>query len=98
EHGGITSAVERGHCCSLCCSLQFAHHLAAKAVDCATTAVGHQLDLAALARLETHGGAGGDVQMHAACLRAVEAQGWIGFEEVIVRPDLDRAVAGVFDT
>ena len=53
--------------------------------------------VARLARLEAHRGAGGDVEPHAARLLAVELQRRIGFEEMIVRADLDRPVAGVGD-
>ncbi|MNM80913.1 hypothetical protein D3C81_928960 [compost metagenome] len=55
----------------------------------------HQLDIAALSRFEAHGGAGGNVQAHAATGGAVEGQGVVGFEKVIVRADLDRPVAAV---
>ena len=54
-------------------------------------------EAASLARLEAHGGAGGDVEPHAAGLLAVEAERRVGFEEMVVRTDLDRAVAGIGD-
>jgi hypothetical protein len=68
---------------------------AAKAVHRALAGVVHQFDGALLAGLEAHGGAGGDVQAHAARGLAVEAQRAVGFAEVVVRADLDRAVTGV---
>ena len=55
------------------------------------------MHVAGLAGLEADGGAGGDVEAHAAGFFAVEFQRRVGFEEVVVRADLDRAVAGVGD-
>ena len=54
-------------------------------------------DLAGLAGLEAHGGAGGDVEAQAAGLLAVEFEGAVGLGEMVVRADLDRSVAGVGD-
>ena len=59
--------------------------------------VGDEGDVAGLAGFEADGGAGGDVQALAAGGGAVEAQGGVGFGEVVVGADLDRAVAGVGD-
>jgi hypothetical protein len=53
---------------------------------------------ARLARLEAHRRAGGDVaRRQQPRRRAVEGQGRVGLEEVVVRADLDRPVAGVGD-
>src|SRR5712671_1436781 len=74
---------------------QLPHHVAAKAVDDALAGQRHELHVAGLAGLEADGGAGGNIQAHAARLLSVELQRRIGFEKVVVRADLDRAVAGV---
>src|SRR5579859_3419949 len=76
---------------------QLTHHVAAEAVDGSLSRERDQMNLAGLARLEPHRGAGGDIEPHAACFLAVEFQRRIGFEEMIVRADLDRAIAGVSD-
>ena len=47
-------------------------HSGVETVHHAVSGVGHQGDLALLARLEAHGGAGGDVQAQAAGRIAVE--------------------------
>src|SRR4029077_7902693 len=57
----------------------------------------NQRDLARLPRLEPHRRPGRDVEPHAARLLAIELQRRIGLEEMIVRADLDRPVAGVGD-
>jgi hypothetical protein len=57
----------------------------------------HQRDLARLAGLEAHGGAGGDVEAEALGAVAVELQRRVGLIEMVVAADLDRAVAGVGD-
>jgi hypothetical protein len=72
-------------------------HGAAEAVDDSVAAEGHELHLAGLPGLEAHGRPGGNVEPHAARGGAVEAQRRIGLEEVVVRTDLDRPVAGVGD-
>jgi hypothetical protein len=59
------------------------------------TGIGDQLDLAGLAGLEPHRGAGRDVEAETASLVALEIQRPVGLEEVVVRTDLDRPVAGV---
>src|SRR5882757_5132790 len=74
---------------------QLPHHVPAKAVDDALACQRDELHITGLAGLEAHRGAGGDIEPHAAGLVSVEFQGRIGFEEVVVRADLDRAVAGV---
>src|SRR5476649_2672885 len=74
---------------------QLPHHLAAETIDDTLAGERHQLHIAGLAGLEPHRGAGGDVEPHAAGFLAVEFQRRIGLEEMIVRADLDRAVAGV---
>src|SRR5712671_7598923 len=76
---------------------QLSHHVATKTIDDSLAGERHELDVAGLPRLEPHRGAGGDIEPHAARLFAVEFQRRIGFEEMIVRADLDRAVAGVGD-
>src|SRR4051812_33423791 len=76
---------------------QLPHHVAPKTVDNALAGQRHQLHVAGLAGLEAHRGAGGDAEAHAARLLAVEFQRGIGFEEMVVRADLDRPVAAVGD-
>src|ERR1700687_335864 len=78
-------------------SVELAHHALAKAVDLPVSGEGDQGDVPALPRLEPHRGAGRNVEAHAAGFRAVELQRRIGLEEMIMRADLDRAVAGVGD-
>src|SRR5437868_13968386 len=72
-------------------------HVAAKTVDDAFAGERDELHVAGLAGFEANGGAGGDIEAHAAGLFAVEFQRGVGFEEMIVRADLDRTVAGVGD-
>src|SRR5690554_3680761 len=74
---------------------ELAHDLLPEAVDRAPPAIGYELHFAGLPRLEAHGGAGGDVEPHAAGLLAVEAERRVGFEEVVMRTHLDRTVTGV---
>src|SRR5262249_17338655 len=76
---------------------EFSHHVLAEAVDRSLAGERHQRHLARLSRLETHGGAGGDVESHAARLFAIEFQRRVGLEEMIMRADLDRPVAAVGD-
>src|SRR5437899_1457746 len=76
---------------------QFPHHLLTKAVDRALARKRDQRDLARLAWLEAHRRAGRDIEPHAARLLAVEFQRRIGLEEMVVRADLDRPVAGIGD-
>src|SRR5437867_12024997 len=61
----------------------------------AAAAESDQGDLLAFARLEANRSAGGNVQMHPKCLLAIELQRPVGFEEMVVATDLDRAVARV---
>src|SRR5882757_10977297 len=76
---------------------QLALHVAAETIDHALSRQSDELHVAGLARLETHRGPGGDVEAHAAGPFAVELQGGVGFEEMVVRADLDRTVAGIGD-
>src|SRR5438132_1059447 len=76
---------------------QFALHVATKTVDHAFAGECDQLHVAGLAGLEAHRGAGGDIEAHAAGFFAVEFQRRIGLEEMVVRADLDRAVAAIGD-
>src|SRR6266480_1386510 len=76
---------------------QLAHHVAAKTVDDAFPGERDELHVAGLAGLEADGGAGGDVEAHAAGFPALEFQRRVGFEEMVVRADLDRTVAGIGD-
>src|SRR5215471_7208732 len=76
---------------------KFAHHVLTKTVDRALAGERDQRDLAGLPGLEAHRGARRDVEPHAARLLAIELQRRIGIEEMIVRADLDRPVAGVGD-
>src|SRR5579863_1150777 len=74
---------------------QLPHHVAAKAVDGALSRQRDEMHLAGLTGFEPHGGAGGDVEPHAARFLAIEFQRRVGLEEMIVRADLDRAVSGI---
>ena len=65
--------------------------------DFARAADRDQLDLARVARLEAHRGAGRDVQPHAVGRRAIELEPAVHLEEMAVRPDLHRTVAAVAD-
>src|SRR6187402_684398 len=76
---------------------EFSLHLAAKAVDDALASQRDELHVAGLPRLEPHGGAGGDIEPHAAGFLAVEFQRRVGFEKMVVRADLDRTIAAVGD-
>src|ERR1700760_1040203 len=76
---------------------QVSHHVGAEAVDDALAGERHELHVAGLTRLEPNRGAGRDIQPHAAGLLAIELQCRIGFEEMIVRADLDRPIACVSD-
>src|SRR5688572_16280673 len=80
-----------------CTESQLPHHLLPEAPDLALAGEGHELHVACLAGLEADGGAGGDVEAVAAGLGAVEFERRVGLGEVVVRADLDRAVAGVGD-
>src|ERR1700722_8263819 len=80
-----------------CPCSQLPHPCAAKTVDGPLSRQRDEMHLAGLSRFEPHGGAGGDVEAHAARFLAIEFQRWIGLEEMIVRADLDRAVTGIGD-
>src|SRR5205814_3255328 len=71
--------------------------VAAETVHRAQPGVGDELDFSRLARLEAHRGSGGNDQPIASRRRAIESKGRIGFEEMVVGSDLDRAVARVGD-
>src|SRR5271157_456670 len=55
----------------------------------------HQRDFLFLARLEAHGGAGGDVEPHAARGVALKIEGLVHLEEMVVAPDLNGSIAPV---
>src|SRR5579872_1864075 len=76
---------------------QLSHHVAAEAVDRALARERDEMHLAGLARLEPHGGAGRNIEPHAARLFAIELQRRIGFEEMVMRADLNGPVSGVGD-
>src|SRR4029077_13229336 len=78
-------------------SSQLPHHLATETVDGTLARERHEPYLARLPRLEPHRRAGGDIEPHAARLFAVKFQRRIGLEEMIVRADLDRTIAGIGD-
>ena len=77
--------------------LNLPHHLLAEADGLALAGERDEAHLAALAGLEADRRAGGNVEPEAARLGAVEFQRRIGLEEMIVRADLDRPVAGIGD-
>src|SRR5205823_5396581 len=77
--------------------IQCAVDLAVEADDAPRPGIGDEPHVAALPRLETGRGAGRDVEAAAARLVAVELQGRIGLEEMVMRADLDRPVAGIRD-
>src|SRR6185503_16191588 len=64
--------------------LQLAHHILPEAVDFPSAPERHQVDVAALARLEAHRRARRNVEPLASRLGPVEFQGRIGLEEMIV--------------
>src|SRR5271169_2074791 len=74
-----------------------AHHLLAETVDLAFAGDGDQAHDAALAGLEANRGSGRDVEPEALRLPAIELERRVGLEEMIVRADLDRPVAGIGD-
>src|SRR5690242_17010105 len=75
--------------------LELPHDVLAEAVDRALADERDERHLAALARLEAHRRAGRDVETHAAGFLALEMERRVGLEEMIMRADLDRPVAGV---
>src|ERR1700722_4159525 len=76
---------------------QLSHHFATKAIDLSAAHERNQRDLARLSRLESHSGAGGDIEAHATDFFALELQRRIGFGKMVVRADLNRSVAAVGD-
>src|SRR5215470_839246 len=87
--GSLASRPARWHVSEL------PHHLPAKAVNPAFARERDQRHVARLPGLEPHRRASRNVEPHAARLPAVERQRRVGLEEMIVRADLDRPVAGV---
>src|SRR6516164_6132536 len=83
------------YCGARCSASKLAHDLLAKAVDHPLARERNQGYLPRLTRLETHSRASRDAKAHAARLLAFEFQCGIGFEEMIVRADLDWPVASV---
>src|SRR5579883_2083538 len=77
--------------------LKLAADLGVEAVDGAPARIGHQAHGPGLPGLEPHRGSGRDVEPVPARLLALELERRIGLEEMIVRADLDRPVAGVGD-
>src|SRR5262249_13993314 len=76
---------------------ELSHHVLPEPVDHALAGERNERDLACLPGFKAHRGAGGDVEPHATRLFAIEFQRRIGLEEMIVRSDLDRPVAGIGD-
>src|SRR5690348_11907132 len=71
--------------------------LVVEAVDDALAGIGDEAHRARLARLEAHRRAGGNVEAAAARAVPVEAERGVGLEEMVMRADLDRPVAGIGD-
>src|SRR5438105_9094915 len=78
-------------------SSQAPHNLPAEAVNLPISREGDERHLPDLPRLEADRGAGRDVEAHAAGFLALERERRIGLEEMIMRADLDRPVAGIGD-
>src|SRR5262249_15385347 len=76
---------------------ELSHHVLPEPVDHALAGERNERDLARLPGFKANRGAGGDVESHAARLLAVEFQRRIALEEMIMRADLDRPVAGIGD-
>src|SRR5262244_3533139 len=76
---------------------ELTHHVLPEPVDGALAGERNERDLARLPRFKAHRGAGGDIEPHAARFLAVEFQRRIGLEEMIMRADLDRPIAGIGD-
>jgi hypothetical protein len=64
--------------------------------DAARPGIGDEPDLAALPRLESGRAAGRDVEPTAARLLAVKGECGVGLVEMIMRADLNRAVADIW--
>src|SRR6185369_17943829 len=56
-----------------------------------------QRDVARLSGFEPHCGAGSDIEAHATGLLALELQGRVGFEKMVMRANLNWSVAAVGD-
>src|SRR5215467_3526413 len=76
---------------------EFSHHVLPEPVDRALAGERNERDLARLPGFKAYRGASGDIESHAARLLAIEFQRRIGLEEMIMRADLDRPVAGIGD-
>src|SRR6266446_1262387 len=76
---------------------ELSHHILPKPVDRALAGERNERDLTRLPRFKAHRRAGRDIEPHAARLLAIEFQRRIGLEEMIMRADLDRPVAGIGD-
>src|SRR3989442_13119612 len=79
------------------CASELSHPVLPESVDRALAGERNERDLARLPRFKAHRGAGSDIEPHAARLFAIEFQRRIGLEEMIMRADLDRPVAGIGD-
>ena len=77
--------------------VQPAHHQAVEPVDRPAAAVRNQPDFLDVAGLEPHRRSAGQVEPHAVGLLAVEDEGPVGLEEVVVGADLHGPVARVVD-
>src|SRR5579862_1444586 len=77
--------------------LELSHDVLAEAVYRAPSGDRDERHVARLPGLEAHRRASGDVEPHAAGLFAVEFKRGVGFEEMVVRADLDRPVAAIRD-
>jgi hypothetical protein len=77
--------------------VQRTHHRARESKNTACARERDQFDRALLPRLETHRGASGDIEPETARGGAIKAQRLVGLEKMVVRPDLDRPIAGVGD-
>src|SRR6185503_8969380 len=81
----------------VCQALQLPHYVLAEPIDRPLAGERDERHVARLAGLEAHGGARRDVEPHAARSFPVELQRRVGLEEMVVRPDLNRPVAGIGD-
>src|SRR5690606_28069906 len=77
------------------CSLQWPHHSSGESIHDAFSGQCHQLHGARLAGLEAHRSSGCDIESKAVSFLAIEGKRIIGFEEMVVRSDLDRPVARI---
>lgn len=74
---------------------RISHHQTVEADHAAFARIGHDLDLFLVARFETDGGRCGNVQVTAESGVTVELQITVDLEEMEMRTDLNRAVAGI---